>query len=87
MPTFGETLKKLREASGKSQTELAEELKLSPWTLRNHEQDRRVMSAELVFQYCKALGASCSEFEDAKAVNKPQPKKNDTKPKPKKKDM
>lgn len=63
MPTFGQTLKRLREAAGKSQTDLAKEMKLSPWTLRNHEQDRGVMSAELIFRYCRALGVSCTEFE------------------------
>ncbi len=63
MPTFGEKLKELREASGKSQSELARELKMSPWTLRNHEQDRRGITTTAMFKYCKAFGVSIVEFE------------------------
>lgn len=72
MATFGEKLKELRVASGKSQEVLANELKLSAWTLRNHEQGRRGIPTELLFQYCKALGVSSTEFENCtmRAVKK-----------------
>lgn len=64
MATFGEKLKQLREDAGKSQTELAKEMDISPWTIRNHEQDRRGIPTKLLFQYCKTFGVSSSEFEN-----------------------
>jgi len=69
MPTFGERLKELREEKGHSQASLANVLSVSVWTIRNHEQNRRGISSEDLFTYCKTLGVPCSAFEGCTSKN------------------
>lgn len=63
MKTFGERLKEVREEKGLSQEKFAKLVKQTLATIRNQEQSRRGIPTETLFDYCKALGVSCSEFE------------------------
>jgi transcriptional regulator with XRE-family HTH domain len=61
---FAQRLKRLREAAGLTQRELAEKAGLHLMGLAKIEQGDRSPSWESVQKLAKALGVSCSAFED-----------------------
>lgn len=78
--TYGERLKHLRKDSGLDQIALAEKSGIAVGTIRNHEQDRGMMTIDHMFAYCKAMGIECGSFknckgkEDRRVTPNPPPK-------------
>ena len=62
--TMGERLKRLREAAGMSQPQLAAAAGVLVGTLRQWEQGRRLPNLEGFFAVADALGASLDDFRD-----------------------
>jgi DNA-binding XRE family transcriptional regulator len=69
--TMGERLKRLREARGMSQPQLAEAARIPVGTLRQWEQDRRLPSLEGFFAVADGLGVTLDELAGRTA---PEPK-------------
>lgn len=65
--TYGQRLQQLRTAKGWSQAHFAMVSGVSIGTLRNHEQDRGVMTVSQMFTYCRALGSPCESFKNCVA--------------------
>jgi transcriptional regulator with XRE-family HTH domain len=77
--TFGQVLKRLREAAGLSQMDLAVASKLNLFTVAKLEQGQREPTWATVQALAKALGVSCEEFVTGEAepdqAEPEQPKK------------
>ncbi len=58
MPTTGETIRKIREARGLTQDQLAVQAKISKSFLSEVENDRRNISSENLLRIANVLGAS-----------------------------
>jgi DNA-binding XRE family transcriptional regulator len=67
---FGARLKRLREAAGKSQQELADLAGCNKFTVAKLEQGKQEPAWPLVLALCRSLGVSVATFEAAAA---PQP--------------
>jgi transcriptional regulator with XRE-family HTH domain len=63
--TFAETVRRLREAAGLTQAQLAERYGLHLSAVFKLEQGRRAPSWDTVQTLCEALGVSCDEFRAA----------------------
>jgi len=62
--SFGERLRRLRDAAGLTQMQLAEKAGVPLTTLRNWEHDRREPLVSAAFKLAGALGVSCEAFKD-----------------------
>lgn len=62
--TFGDKLKRLRDAAGLTQMQLAERAGVPLTTLRNWEHDRREPLVSALFKLADALGVDCRAFQD-----------------------
>jgi transcriptional regulator with XRE-family HTH domain len=62
MPSFGETLKELREKAGLSQRDLAEKAGTSQKAISWWETGEREPSISNLHKLCVALGVSCQVF-------------------------
>ena len=80
--TYGMRLKQLRKDSGLDQLDLADKSRVAVGTIRNHEQDRGMMTIDHMFAYCQAMGINCDSFkgctakEDRRVTPNPSPAKN-----------
>ena len=61
---FGNRLKKLREAKGWSQKQLADAAGLSQKGVSHWENNERTPAWDAVLKLCKALGVTCEAFGD-----------------------
>src|SRR4051794_14736934 len=72
MPSFGETLRHLRESGGLTQTGLAEKSGVKLRTIQGWEQGYRCPVSPDFFRLVRALGVSCEVFND-QSEPPPQP--------------
>jgi transcriptional regulator with XRE-family HTH domain len=72
---FAGRLRELREASGMTQSQLAEKAGLKVGGVRDLEQARNKPTWETVLALSAALGVDCNAFTQAPAKEKPQPKR------------
>ena len=63
--TMGTRLQRLRQAANMSQPDLAKAASVPVATLRNWEQDRRVMRLDVAARVAKALGVSLDVLAEA----------------------
>jgi transcriptional regulator with XRE-family HTH domain len=73
--TFAVKLKRLREAAGWSQAELAERAGLNQFGVAKLEQGVREPAWATVQALARALGVNCTAFEDARPVKGKQKRK------------
>lgn len=64
MRTFAAQLRSLREGKGWSQRQLSDASGASQKAISQWENGERVPAFDAVQALCKALGVSCSEFDD-----------------------
>jgi transcriptional regulator with XRE-family HTH domain len=60
--TMGQRLKRLREAAGLSQSQLARKVDIPLPTLKNYEQDRTIPRMDVGAMLAKAIGCSLEEL-------------------------
>lgn len=77
--TFGGELKRLREAAGLTQEQLAQKAGTSVGNVRNYEQAVRLPTFPIVVKLAAALGVTCEAFSGCEDVagqaERPAPKK------------
>jgi transcriptional regulator with XRE-family HTH domain len=76
--TMGERMKRLREAAGMSQPQLARKADIPLPTLRNFEQDRRIPRLDVAARLAKAIGCNLEDLAgpvDLPKVKEQPPKK------------
>jgi transcriptional regulator with XRE-family HTH domain len=64
MTTFAEKIKRLREAAGLTQAQLAQGAGLSLGIVRDYEQSKKEPTLRSAFKLAEALGVSCEAFKD-----------------------
>ena len=64
METFGERLRRLREAAGLTQERLTEASGVNLWTLRGYEQGRREPGWKVAIHLARALNVTVEAFAD-----------------------
>ena len=62
--TMGQRLQRLRQAANMSQPALAKAANVPLATLRNWEQDRRIMRLDVAARIAKALGVTLDELAE-----------------------
>lgn len=75
MPTFGQTLKALRENAGLSQAKLAEKAGVGQVTISTWELDSKEPTLSNIQKLCDALGVTCDVFFAKEEAEPEKPKK------------
>jgi transcriptional regulator with XRE-family HTH domain len=80
--TYGERLRQLRERSGQTQEQLAEQSGVPLWTLRGYEQGRREPGWKAALALAAALGVKAEAFADCTSATPPPRPLRTTRQKP-----